>query len=288
MKKKKRMKWSCLALFFSTTLLGCQTPETQTSEPQTPAAETTENGTGTLQFKANGEDFVRQGFVSKDGWQIDFDRVYVNLIEAKAYQTNPPYNAEADDALQATQTVELVESQTVDLATGDENAETILVSEVVVPAGQYNALSWKMTPADSGPAAGQVIVMQGTATKENQTLPFTLKIDQPLEFTCGDFVGESRKGIVQPDEVADVEATFHFDHLFGDGEAAPTDEINTGALGFEPIAALAENGTVEADWQTLTTQLSAEEVEKLKEILPSLGHVGEGHCQESQLGLAKN
>ncbi|MBL7209270.1 MAG: DUF4382 domain-containing protein, partial [Dehalococcoidia bacterium] len=25
---------------------------------------------GTLQFDANGEDFVRQGFVSKDGWSI--------------------------------------------------------------------------------------------------------------------------------------------------------------------------------------------------------------------------
>jgi hypothetical protein len=286
--KKQQVKWAGLVLLFSTTLLGCQTPETQTSEPQSPVAETVEDGTGTLEFKANGEDFVRQGFVSKDNWQIEFDRVYVNIAEAKAYQSDPPYNAEADDALQATQTVELVEAQTVDLATGDENADTILVSEVVVPAGRYNALSWKMIPADSGPAAGQVIVMQGSATKDNTTIPFTLKIDQPLEFTCGDFVGETRKGILQPDETADVEATFHFDHLFGDGEADPTDEINTGALGFEPIAALAENGTVDTDWQTLTTQLSGEEVEKLKEILPSLGHVGEGHCQESQLGSAQN
>ncbi|WP_353736712.1 hypothetical protein [Moorena sp. SIO2C4] len=32
-------------------------------------------GNGKLQFRANGEDFVRQGFVSKDRWQISFDRV---------------------------------------------------------------------------------------------------------------------------------------------------------------------------------------------------------------------
>ncbi|MGB3536499.1 MAG: DUF4382 domain-containing protein [Microcoleaceae cyanobacterium] len=285
---KKHVRLRCLALLFSVTLFGCQTTETQTSEPLNSASDRVDNGTGTLQFKANGEDFVRQGFISKDGWQIDFDQVYVNISDAKAYQTDPPYDAEADSALQATQTVELVDSKTIDLATGDENADTILVSEAVVPAGRYNALSWEMTPADSGPAAGQVIMMQGNATKGNETIPFTLKISQPLEFTCGDFVGDSRKGILQPSEIADVEATFHFDHLFGDGEAEATDEINTGALGFEPIAALANNGAVEADWQTLTTQLSATDAEKLKEILPSLGHVGEGHCQESQLGSTQN
>ncbi len=286
--KKKRMKLRHLALLLPVTLLGCQTPETQTSEPQTPTTEPAANETGTLQLRANGEDFVRQGFVSKDGWQIDFDQIYVNIAEAKAYQTNPPDNAEAGSELQAVNTVELVEAKTVDLAAGDDNADPILVNQVAVPAGRYNALSWKMIPADSGPAAGQVIMMQGTATQDGQSIPFTLKMDQTLEFTCGDFVGDSRKGILQPGETADVEATFHFDHLFGDGEAGPTDEINTGALGFEPIAALAEKGIVDADWQTLTTQLSAEESEKLKEILPSLGHVGEGHCNESQMGLTQN
>ncbi|MGB3613727.1 MAG: hypothetical protein WBA10_08035, partial [Elainellaceae cyanobacterium] len=40
---------------------------------------------GTLEFRANGEDFVRQGFVSKDGWQMDFDHLYVTLSELKAY-----------------------------------------------------------------------------------------------------------------------------------------------------------------------------------------------------------
>ena len=34
---------------------------------------------GTLVITANGEDFVRDGFVSEDGWQIDFDTVQVNV-----------------------------------------------------------------------------------------------------------------------------------------------------------------------------------------------------------------
>lgn len=285
---KKQGKLRHFMLLLAIGLWGCQSVNSPTGEPQSSEVEVSESGTGTLQFRANGEDFIRQGFTSKDGWQIAFDHAYVNLAEAKAYQADPPFNPEVDDSLQATQTVELVDAKTIDLAAGDENAETILVSEVVVPAGRYNALSWKMTPAESGLVSGQVIILQGTAIKDNQTIPFTLNIDQPLEFTCGDFVGESRKGILQADQTTDIEATFHFDHLFGDGEADPTDEINTGALGFEPIAALAENGTVEADWQTLTTQLSQEEVTKLKDILPSLGHVGEGHCEESLLGKAQN
>jgi len=37
--------------------------------------------TGKLQFYANGEDFVRQGFVSKDGWSISFDHVYITLSD---------------------------------------------------------------------------------------------------------------------------------------------------------------------------------------------------------------
>ena len=32
-----------------------------------------------LALMANGEDFVRPGFVSKDGGKISFDRVYVNI-----------------------------------------------------------------------------------------------------------------------------------------------------------------------------------------------------------------
>jgi len=50
---------------------------------------------GTLQFHANGEDFVRQGFVSKDGWAITFDHVYVTLADATAYQSDPPYDPHA-------------------------------------------------------------------------------------------------------------------------------------------------------------------------------------------------
>lgn len=241
----------------------------------------TEENTGILQIKANGEDFVREGFVSKDGWEITFDKLYVNLAEVTAYQTEPPYNAATGGQPQALETVLLVSEETVDLALGDENAAPILVAEVPAAPGRYNALSWKMTKAAEGPAAGYSLVAIATATKDGQTIPFTLKIDEEMQFTCGDFVGDDRKGILQPGGKADLEATFHFDHLFGDGEAPPDDEINTGALGFAPLAALAQDGKLQADAVTLQQQLSPPDYNKFKAILPSLGHVGEGHCHES-------
>ncbi|WP_339379461.1 DUF4382 domain-containing protein [Okeania hirsuta] len=262
----------------SALLSSCQT---QTTETETEQTQTTDNTPGTLKLRANGEDFVREGFVTKDGWKVTFDQLYANLVEVTAYQTDPPYNAETGGKPEAKEKVILAQTKTVDLAEGDETAEAILVSEVSAPPGRYNAISWKMPKATVGPAQGYSLLINGTATKDGQTIPFTLKIDQELEFTCGDFVGDERKGILQGGDTAELEATFHFDHLFGDGGAASDDEINTGALGFAPLAAIAEGGKVEADMATLKSKLSPADYQKLMAILPSLGHVGEGHCHES-------
>lgn len=84
-------------------------------------------------------------------------------------------------------------------------------------------------------------------------------------------------------QTADVEATFHFDYLFGDGDAPVDDEINTGTLGFEPVAALAENGAVSLTSSDLEQNFSKEDHKTLQTLLPSLGHVGEGHCEETLL-----
>ncbi len=235
---------------------------------------------GTLQIRANGEDFVRQGFISKDGWQIDFEHVYVNLANVTAYQSNPPFDPEAEEEPQAEISVSLEEVTTVDLAEGDEDAETILITELNAPEGRYNALGWQMVKAESGPAADQVLVLIGTAEKDGERIPFTLQVDQEYAYTCGDFIGDERKGILSAGEVAEVEATFHFDHIFGDGEASVDDPINTGALGFQPLADLANGEELLVDLATLESELSGEDYELLSKALISLGHVGEGHCEE--------
>lgn len=262
-------------------------PTAETAPATEPAATTTdaasEAAEGVLEIRANGEDFVRQGFISKDGWEISFDHVYVTLADVKAYQSDPPFDAAAGGQPQATTTVMLAERKTVDLAAGDENAEPIKLGDINAPAGHFNALSWRMVAAETGPAAGYPLVLQGTATKDGQTVNFTLQIDQELAFTCGDFVGDERKGIVPAGGMADLEATFHFDHLFGDAGAPADDELNMGALGFDPLAAIAQNGEMTANLATLQSQLSEADFAKLLSILPSLGHVGEGHCEEEVL-----
>lgn len=239
---------------------------------------------GELVVVANGEDFVRQGFVTKDGWQVDFDNVYVTLADVKAYQTNPPFEPEKQTEPKAEATVEVSTPVTVDLAAGDETADPVLVATIDnAPSGRYNALSWQMVAPADGPAAGYPLMLTGTATKAGETVDFELQLAEQLRFVCGDFIGDERKGALSAGQKAEVEATFHFDHLFGDADAPADDEINTGALGFDPIAALAEGGQVSLTSDDLQQSLSPEDYETLQALLPSLGHVGEGHCNETQL-----
>lgn len=230
---------------------------------------------GTLVLEANGEDFVRQGFVTKDGWQVTFDQVNVPLAEVTAYQSDPPYQPDSGEEVQAEIAIPLVDSETVDLAEGDENASLIPVTEVDAPAGRYNAIGWSIASSPE-----QALTLVGTAMKGEQTLSFEIALDVNMDYVCGDYVGDDRKGILQPDGTAALEVTFHFDHVFGDGDAPPDDEINTGALGFGPFAALAQDGAIAADQALLDKQLSDAETQTLAEALDGLGHVGEGHCKK--------
>jgi hypothetical protein len=249
-----------VAVLVSAVLVGCGSDQEQ----------------ATLQFYANGEDFVRQGFVSKDGWSITFDHVYVNLTDVTAYQSDPPYDPHAAGEVEAQHTVKLDETYTVDLAEGGADAPPILVGEVKgAPAGHYNAISWKMAPASGGPAAGDSLVIAGIAEKDGDTVNFTLRIDQVYVYTCGDYVGDARKGILEEGGTADVEMTFHFDHIFGDAETPLDDDLNVAAPGFEPFATAM---LVDLDLSGLQRSLSAEDYQMLLDILPTLGHVGEGHC----------
>lgn len=275
----------CAAAGLAITAVGCSdtTTEVVDSADPTDSAEVAADGSGTLEIRANGEDFVRQGFVSKDGWEIEFDHLYVTLGGVTASQSEPPFEPGKGE-LVAQQQVKLAEPITVDLAEGDETAAPILVGEVTpAPAGRYNALAWELTPAADGPSAGYPLMLVGSATKADAAdatpIDFQISLDVPIAFSCGDFVGDARKGILTADETAEVEATFHFDHLFGDGEAPADDEINTGALGFEPIAQLAEDGAVDVSSEQLEQSLSAEDYQTLQAVMPGLGHVGEGHCE---------
>ena len=235
--------------------------------------------TGTLVFTANGEDFIREGFVCKDGWELSFDHAYVTLASISAFQTGPPFDTamgwEFEDLVQAR--VDLAGVHIVDLA--DPDADPAVVGEAAaVPAGRYNALYWEMVRAPSGPAEGFVVLMIGTAEKDGETISFSLGLDREVAILGGDYVGDERKGILQADGRADVEMTFHFDHLFGDYDEDPDDELNLEALGFGPLAALAVGGELEVSLSDLETMLAADQVEILLAVMTHLAHVGEGHA----------
>jgi hypothetical protein len=238
------------------------------------------NETGALQFHANGEDFVRQGFISKDGWAISFDHVYVHLADIEGYQTDPPYDPHEGGDVKATAEVALDGTYTVDLAEGGPDADPILVGQVSdAPVGHYNASGWRMVKAESGPASGYSLVVIGTAENEGQTVDFTIQVDTEYAYTCGEYVGDERKGILDTDGTADLEMTFHFDHIFGDAGMPPDDDLNLGAPGFEPFAVLAGgSATLETDMAELQASMEPDTFQMLVDILPTLGHVGEGHC----------
>ncbi len=257
--------------------VGCTPSETTDN-----TNDTTNNNKGNLSLVANGEDFVRQGFVSKDGWQINFDAVYITVADVTAYSTQPPFNPETSNTIEAQNQVVLVkDAKTIDLAEGESNAPPILVNTVEAPPANYNAISWQLSPTNDGPASNKTILLDGMATKNGQTIDFKLGLNKPLKYTCGEFVGDERKGILQENSQAEVEITLHFDHIFGDAETEPDDPLNVKALGFDPIANLADNGKVEVDEVILKEKLKQEDYQKLLKSIAGLGHVGEGHCQKN-------
>ena len=260
-------------------LAGCGNDEAdETAENGTSVSE----GTGTLIFTANGEDFAREGFTSKDGWNINLERLYVTLGNITAYQTDPPYDTEQGWDIGYQEKVELDDTYTVNLT--NPAADPLVVDEYDnAPAGHYNALSWDMLRAEQGDPEGYAIVFEGTAEKDGQTIEFTLKLEQETACLGGDYIGDERKGILEADGEADLEMTFHVDHFFGSGEEDADDPLNLDALGFDPLAALAVDGVVDVDLATLKGALSAEDYSKLEAILLHFGHVGEGHVLSKPL-----
>lgn len=240
------------------------------------ATQAQSSASGTLEFRANGEDFVREGFVSKDGWEISFNHVYVALSQIRTYQTNPPYNPDDGELTRSNTMIGLAGGFVVDLK-GDE--ETILVGMIEgVPAGYYNAASWRMPLAQEGEAAGYALVIDGEALRDGESIAFVLRIDREYHYTCGAFIGDERKGVLSDGGNGEIELTFHFDHIFGDAELPADDSLNALAPGFDWLASLAVDNQVDVTLSELADQLAESDYEMLVDILPTLGHTGEGHC----------
>lgn len=265
-----------MAIALTLAASGCGETPTASNDTATTNGTAATDGTGELTLIANGEDFMYNGIISKEGWDIEFNHVEVILNDVTAYQSDPPYNPESDAAIEAEEAISLVTQPspvTLSEATAEERVK--VTQNPDAPAGSYNAIAWKLTNRGDQPA----MLLTGTARKGEDTIEFELSLAHEVAYLCGEFVGDERKGILTAAGAAEVEMTFHWDHIFGRADKALDDEINTGALGFDPLAALAEGGQLVATLEDLEGRLSATDYEILIQALDNLGHVGEGHCR---------
>lgn len=242
-----------------------------------------QSGPGTLQFYSSGGDIVQQGLLSKDGWQITFNHVYVTVAEIIAYQTDPPYDpVYSADIIRYEISTTLNGTYTVDLKSG-ESAPVFVGKVTDAKAGAFDALSLKMVPAPTGDAAGYSLVLAGKAEKEGRIVDFTIKLDWQAEFLCGDYFLsgadlKDKKGILDPGGEADLEMTFALDSLFGDGTTPATGVLNTSAFGFDALAALAEGSTLDVDTAGLQAALSADQYALFEQALIDVPHTGARLC----------
>jgi hypothetical protein len=218
---------------------------------------------GSLAMFANGEALATEGFIApaltRDGWELRFDRVLVTVAGITALQTDPPYDAQAGGVPDAAGTVDLDTGGpvTIDLTETGEDGR-VLIGSTEAPEGHYNAVAWSVVPAAAGDWAGRSMVLVGAATRDGKAVPFTLTSTDTHEYVCGEYVGDARKGFVTAGGVAELELTFHLDHVFGRADKGADDPMNQKALGFGPFASGAEQAIELAGLH--------------------IGHVGEGHC----------
>ncbi len=225
-----------------------------------------------LGLVVNGEAFAQEGMLSKDDWQMSFQEIKVTVGEITASGV-PPRAASSDETLEASWPLkegdEAASEQFVTVALQDGPA---LLGAQEVPVGNYNQVQWQW----GGGEAPRVL--KGTAVKDNRTVEFDLELPGAFQVSCGDYVGDERKGIVAADSEGEVELTLHLDHLFGDGDSPSNAEVNVTAMGFDPFAATAEEGKVVLAAATADSWATPQLRQLLKEVLMSMPHVGEGHC----------
>lgn len=224
------------------------------------------NAEGTLVLFANGEALTTEGFLAPelthDGWELRFDHVFVTLAGISALQADPPYDAEAGGAPAAAVALPFDTADQLTLDLTNTNADgRVQVATLPAPVGHYNAVKWSVVPATSGGWVGHSMVLIGTATRDDESVAFTLTSADTHDYVCGEYVGDERKGFVTAGDAADLELTFHLDHIFGRLDKGADDAMNLGALGFNAFAA------------------GGQQVMELAGL--HIGHVGEGHCAVS-------
>ena len=108
---------------------------------------------------------------------------------------------------------------------------------------------------------------------------FLKRMDEEMDFNGTEgYVGDEIKGMLKENSSAEVEMTFHFDHIFGDKNAPADDHINTGSAGFDYFMQFANGSNIKVAQKEMKSTAG---YKKLMKSLWTLGHLGEGHCHVS-------
>lgn len=249
---------------------------------------------GTLVFTVNAEDFVRDGFVSEDNWRIDFEHVYINIQGPTAYQVADGDAPTAKLKHAGHPHAEIPEGTAHEALTGTffvdghQGPDPIEIGRVDdVEIGNYNYLNFNIKKATSGSDGfvnghdGYSIVMIGTAVNNDsdESIDFNIKLTEEMNYaSCGPH--PDNIGVVAEGGKGEAQATFHFDHIFGDFEEGPADTddetaINYIAVGFGPFAELATDGVLDVNQAGLQAM---DVYDQFRDALLTLGHSGEAHC----------
>ena len=156
-----------------------------------------------------------------------------------------------------------------------------------VPVTEYRRLKWSLKRLADGQDKGYSLILKGKAVKGGKTIDFTIKFTEEVSWDAKEgYSGDIIKGIVKEGKTGEVEMTFHFDHIFGDGTSEMTTSVNKNAVGFGIFAKLAKNGAVSVDQSALKAKLSDAVYKKLVVAFQGLGHSGEGHAAISNTSTA--
>ncbi len=304
--KKKSAAWTTAALALIALLFQCGWDEEEYE------GNFFDPGRGNLEFYADGEEFVREGFSSMDGWNIEFSHLFVNIERVVAKQTQTLQSAsdtQTDPASETGLHAQHAGHGTPDQGSGqavievplpgaffvdlhDPAGPALLGEQTGIVAGDYNAVDFQVIPAslDSEPVdpalaadldeyQGYTMILVGTASSGNTVADFEIMLDEELVYTdCGP---NNYAGFVSNDGTGQIYMTFHMDHVFGDFEEAPGEGVNAIALGFGPIAnafCSSSDCIVSVTQDELAGSLIGEDYLTFIDALRTVGHSGEGHC----------
>lgn len=196
---------------------------------------------GTLQFKAHGGELVAKGFVgsklTKDGWSLSFTHVFVTLADITAHRQKPVAAAGDQGEKSVLPAVHQAGPYTIDLTTSG-SAGLPVGKPVTAPAGHYSAVSWRLAPAESGPAAGYSLFLIGRAEKGSRWHYFSFGSKDRLAYRCEEPADTStdRRVFLAPGDRTKLDITFHLDRLFGRADQDAATPLNQEAKGFGPLA----------------------------------------------------